>query len=159
MKYLPSIILLFFVFSCSNATESETKAVLNEPETTAPPTGIVDVNPLNDPTPLPEMINFFGLGPGARLVSPYTLKGRAIGSWYFEGDFPVTLVGEDGNLIASTPAKAMGDWTKPGWVPYQAKLSWLAAPNTKAKLVLTLDNPAGEGEGRRRAVEIPVLLK
>lgn len=105
------------------------------------------------------MISFFGIGPGAHLVSPYTLKGRAIGSWYFEGSFPVTIVGEDGNVIASAPAAAEGDWMKGGWVPYQSKLTWIAGPNTKAKLVLTLNNPADEGEGKRRAVEIPVLLK
>ncbi len=163
MKYLPSIFLLLLFVSCNSSTDtstdSSTTEVAKKQTEVTPPPGIVDINPLNDPTPLPEMISFFGIGPGAQLVSPYTLKGKAIGSWYAEGNFPVTLVGEDGNLIASAPAMAMGDWMKAGWVPYQSKLTWIAGPNTKAKLILSLNNPADEGEGKIRALEIPVLLK
>ncbi len=160
MKCFPVVFLLLFLFSCNNAADTNTAATeATEEAKTSPIRGIVDVNPLNDPTPLPEMINFTSLAPGGNLYSPHTLKGRAIGSWYHEGDFPITIVGEDGTVIASAPATAKGDWMQEGWVPYEAVLEWDAEPNTKAKLVFTLNNPADEGEGKRRALEIPVFLK
>ena len=159
MRYLSLLALSILLFTCNDSPAPVAEDVTPAPVEIPRAPGIVDVNPLNDPTPLPEMIYFFGFGPNANLVSPFTFNGKAIGSWYAEGSFPVTIVGEDGNLIASAPAKATGDWRQAGWVPYQSKLTWVAGPNTKAKLVLTMANPAGEGEGKQRALEIPVYLK
>lgn len=153
MRYLSLVILSLFLSGCGETSSTEAA------QSPAATEGIVDINPLNDPTPLAEMITLDGIGPGAQLISPYTLKGKAIGGWYSEGQFPVRLVSEDGRPIASSPGMAIGNWMRAGWVPFQSKLAWIAGPGTKAKLILTLDNPADEGEGSRRSVEIPVVLK
>ena len=162
MKFFYAIAFTLMLTGCGDAPEKSAgqteKPVAASTSASNIPT-IVDVNPLNDPTPLSEMISFVGLGPGGHITSPYTLRGRAVSGWYFEGSFPVQLLAEDGTVIAEAPAAAQEDWMQEGWVPYRATLKWNAKPDTKAKLVLSLDNPAEEGEGKRRALEIPVVLK
>lgn len=159
MHHLPLIFLLLFSYGC-NPPSTDQSAEPTKPATDAPQyEDPVDVNPLNDPTPLAELITYDGIGPGAHLISPYVLKGKAIGHWFQGGKFPVTIVGEDGNLIASSPGKTTGEWTQTGWVPYQSKLAWIAGPDTRATLILSLALPTGGGEHKIRSVEIPVILK
>src|ERR1035437_1342255 len=42
--------------------------------------------------------------------SPIVIVGKARGNWYFEATFPVELVDNDGNILASTAARAETDW-------------------------------------------------
>src|SRR3989344_1342555 len=46
----------------------------------------------------------------ALLTSPYTVRGEARGTWYFEASFPVRLVDANGNLVVQWHAEAQRDW-------------------------------------------------
>ncbi|TXF91286.1 hypothetical protein FUA23_03420 [Neolewinella aurantiaca] len=154
MRYLSIFVLVVFLSACGEqaATAGSSAA---EPAMA----GITDVNPLNDPAPLSELVTFNGIGPGAHLVSPYTLKGQAVRNWFHNGRFSVSIVGEDGLMIASSPGMATGNSTPGGWVPYQSKLAWIAGPGTKAKIILAPNSAVDKEAGGLRAVEIPVILK
>lgn len=81
--------------------------------------------------------------PRATLGDHLEVRGRAAGTWYFEGNFPVRLVGPDGRELAVAPAVADGDWMTEAYVPFVAELQLPAELPTRAMLVLERANPSG----------------
>ena len=94
---------------------------------------------------------------GARVKSPLPVTGSAIGSWYFEGSFPVVLVDASGNVIAQAPATAKGDWMSTSSVPFAAVLTWDSKTATSGILILKKDNPSGMPENDKQ-VSFPVVF-
>jgi hypothetical protein len=88
--------------------------------------------------------------------SPLVVKGRAPGSWYFEASFPVTLLDDKGNKIATTAASAESDPLTENFVPYSALLEFKTTA-TSGYLLLNNDNPSGLPENSL-SVKIPVLF-
>jgi hypothetical protein len=88
--------------------------------------------------------------------SPLEIDGQAKGGWFFEGQFPVRLIGKNGEVIAAAQAKALGDWTKEDPVPFRAILEFSAPTAVSATLVLAQDDPSGQGNGQEK--KIPVTL-
>lgn len=80
---------------------------------------------------------------GASVSSPLVVLGKVPGNWSFEGNFPVRLVDEMGNLIADTQGKLLDEWATDKLVPFQAKLTWTESHQGKLKLILENDNPSG----------------
>lgn len=158
MRYLLLFLPLLLLLSCQPSGDSSTSAA-GDTSAIADRTKIVDFNPDKDPRALSEMIQIDGIGAGAAISSPFTLTGKAIGEWYFEGDFPVMLKDMEGNILSTVPARAQTGWMDPGFVPFRAEVIFIAGPGTPALLVLEKDNPGEEGEGTARAVEIPVVLR
>ena len=95
----------------------------------------------------------------AELLSPFTVKGEARGTWYFEASFPVQLKNDKGVVVASGPAQAQGDWMTENFVPFTITLSFKRqVAGSKGTLILHRDNPSGlpQNEG---SLEIPVVFK
>lgn len=94
--------------------------------------------------------------PDQTVASPLVVYGRAKGTWYFEGSFPVKLLDAQGNVLAQAPAQAQGEWMTTDYVPFSAQLpAFTATPGTTGKLVLEKDNPSGLPQNAA-SVEIPV---
>lgn len=88
------------------------------------------------------------------MTSPVTLRGEARGPWFFEGSFPVQLIDNLGNEIATGVAQADGEWMTEDFVPFTATITF----STTAKsggIVLKKDNPSGEPENDA-SVTVPV---
>lgn len=87
---------------------------------------------------------------GAKVTSPLTVRGKARGMWFFEASFPLELISEDGEVIASGIATAEGEWMTEEFVPFTALLAFdLVEAKTrgdKVTLVLRKDNPSGLSE-------------
>jgi len=83
--------------------------------------------------------------PGAHqiLKSPFTALGEARGVWFFEGDFPVKVLDEEGNLIKMAIAKAQGDWMTEDFVPFLVRIDFNVEKTTYGTLVFQKDNPSG----------------
>jgi len=97
--------------------------------------------------------------PGARITSPLTFKGKARGTWFFEGDFPVILLDAQGNRIAESYASAKGEWMTENFVNFEGILHFRNSfSGTKGILILKKDNPAGLPEFDD-ALEIPVIFE
>ena len=99
-------------------------------------------------------------GPGAVIRSPLIIKGRARGTWFFEGDFPLILKDHKGRIIALGYAKARGQWMTKEFVPFEGILKF-KVPATAAgrgTLVFRKDNPSDRTE-LDDAMELPVHLK
>jgi len=97
--------------------------------------------------------------PGETVISPLVIKGEARGYWFFEASFPVVLVDEKGNEIASGPAQADGDWMTEDFVPFTATLTFAGVPERfNGKLFLKKDNPSGLPENDD-ALVIPLVVE
>ncbi|MCC6405255.1 MAG: hypothetical protein IT405_02610 [Candidatus Yanofskybacteria bacterium] len=109
------------------------------------PTG----TPMASPTPLAttdadDLIIIDQPLPMASVSSPLRVSGKARGSWFFEGSFPVILTDWDGLIIATVPAQAMGEWMTTEWVPFEATVVFeKPAYSSRGALILKKDNPSG----------------
>ena len=81
--------------------------------------------------------------PNTVVTSPLTVTGEARGNWYFEAQFPVKLYDAQGNLLASGPAHAQGDWMTDAFVPFTVTLDFKKPTTDTGALVLEKDNPSG----------------
>lgn len=93
------------------------------------------------------------------ITSPMTIKGEALGTWFFEASFPVFLVNWDGLIIAQGVAQAKGDWMTTDYVPFEVTLTFdVPSYGDNGALILKKDNPSGlpENDG---AVELPVKFR
>lgn len=84
------------------------------------------------------------LSDGAEVTSPLEISGSASGLWYFEGDFPIELVGENDQVIAQSYVSAQGDWMTEEQVPFTGTIEFDVSEPTNATLVLLEDDPSGE---------------
>lgn len=134
----------FALAACSPQTSSETAPAASE--TPAPtPAAAAEADLATVTTPVS----------GATVTSPLTVSGVAPANWFFENQFPVRLVAEDGTDIAFAPAHPRVSWTDPGPKEYDAELAFTATG--PATLVLEEDMPGEDEEPRQ--VRIPVILQ
>ncbi|MFA6993260.1 MAG: GerMN domain-containing protein [Patescibacteria group bacterium] len=91
----------------------------------------------------------------AEVTSPLTVKGEARGVWFFEASFPVKLLAENGEVLASGIATAGSNWMTEDFVPFAASLEFTAPAGTAGSLVLERDNPSDLPENDAQVV-IPV---
>ena len=91
--------------------------------------------------------------------SPLSISGRARGSWFFEGSFPIVLLDSDRNTIAEGHATAQSEWETNDFVKFLGNLQFNNyIKGQKGILVLKKDNPSGL-TANDDSIEIPVLFK
>lgn len=93
--------------------------------------------------------------PNDNIKSPLLISGLARGYWFFEASFPVSLLDDNGNEIASGIAQAEGEWMTTEFVPFKATLNFEESSVKTGKLILKKDNPSGLPENDDEVV-IPV---
>lgn len=106
-----------------------------------------------------ELIVVESPAPGAAIKSPLSIRGRARGTWFFEGDFPIVLEDADGNVVATSFATALGEWMTNEFVPFAAELSFKRPDeSSRGTLVFKKDNPTDQPE-LDNAAAIPVFFR
>lgn len=108
--------------------------------------------------PAEEKIILESPKPNEVISTPWQVKGKARGNWFFEASFPIKLLDQNGNKIAVAIAQAQGEWMTTEFVPFKAQLNFAVATDTSATLVLVKDNPSGLPELNEQKT-IPVFLK
>lgn len=93
-----------------------------------------------------DMIQVKTPQPGTVIRSPLTVRGEAKGPWYFEGDFPLLLKDNEGEILARGVASAKGEWMTTDFVPFVGKLVFTAPEARLGELILQKDNPSGRRE-------------
>lgn len=81
--------------------------------------------------------------PDAVTGKEFSVIGRARGSWFFEGSFPLEVLDENGKSIAVGYAQAEGEWMTTEFVPFKGEIKVPESYIGKAVLVLKKDNPSG----------------
>lgn len=148
-KYILSLSVLAIVFAgCLNQNqglkqnEAETKTPLKtadeQAETAGQPEIVVDT-----------------VESGDTVESPLTVKGKALGSWFFEGTLPVQMENSKGEIIGMAQARALDNWMQEGYVNFEAELPFNLVDETAGTLVIKNDNPSGLPENEKK-YEIPV---
>lgn len=85
--------------------------------------------------------------PGAVIESPLTIRGRARGSWFFEGDFPILLKDAGGNVIARSYVTAETEWMTTDFVDFSGSLSFTnPRRGSRGTLVFVKDNPSDQAK-------------
>ncbi|MDD5626669.1 MAG: Gmad2 immunoglobulin-like domain-containing protein [Patescibacteria group bacterium] len=155
---------LFLGASCEQGEKQQVTppAPKGEEDTAIPPTSDSEGDETNPPAAeTNEMIVVTSPQPGEAIASPLIVRGRARGTWYFEGSFPVSLMDWDGKIITNGYAEAKGEWMTEEFVDFEGTIKF-TKPNTevsnKGTLILRRDNPSGLPENDA-AIEIPIVFK
>ncbi len=97
--------------------------------------------------------------PGDLVSSPLRVHGRARGTWFFEGDFPLLLKDAAGRVIAEKYATAKGEWMTEDFVPFEGTLEFKKPSSSdRGTLIFKKDNPTGRPE-HDDALEFPVCFR
>jgi len=102
-----------------------------------------------------DLIQIESPRPNTQISSPVIIKGKARGTWFFEGSFPVKLIDDQGVVIGNAIATADGEWMTQDFVPFTANLTFTLSDSNKGKLILEKDNPSGLPENED-FLEVPV---
>ena len=96
---------------------------------------------------------------GQEVRSPLKVSGKARGTWFFEGSFPIQLVDTNGSIIATSIATSSSDWMTEDFIDFSSEITFVKPTSTKdVLLVLKKDNPSGKPE-LDQSILIPVILK
>ena len=96
--------------------------------------------------------------PYGLVTKELTVKGKAVGPWFFEGSMPVSLKTKTGVVIATGVATAQGDWMTTGFVPFAAVLKFDEPKEDSGFIVIEKSNPSGLEENSDE-INIPVIFK
>lgn len=93
----------------------------------------------------------------SQIKSPIKINGQAVGNWYFEGSFPISVVGSNGKILGGGVATANGDWMTTEFVPFSSEVVFDKENATSGAIILKKDNPSGDPK-LDDSIEIPVLF-
>ena len=84
---------------------------------------------------------------GTVINSPLKIRGRARGTWFFEGDFPLILKDMNGRVITRGYVTARGEWMTEKFVPFEGTITFKKpATADRGILVFKKDNPSDRSE-------------
>lgn len=129
-----ALFLIISVTSCKTETKREVDRIEENP--------VTDTVKTREETRIADLIQVESPQPNAEIISPLQIKGKARGTWFFEGDFPVRLFDEQGNEIAVAIATAQGEWMTEEWVDFTATMEFEAPASGNGVLVFEKSNPS-----------------
>jgi hypothetical protein len=104
-----------------------------------------------------DLIQIESPAPRQVIRSPLTIRGKARGPWYFEGDFPVELQDKNRNTLATGIAKAKGRWMTRDFVPFELQLKFKAPQAEPGYLLFKKANASGRPEHEQH-YRLPILF-
>ena len=81
--------------------------------------------------------------PNNLVHSPITVQGKARGSWFFEGSFPIILLDANKKIITTSIATSKGNWMTTEFIPFQATLTYNLPTTDTGFVLFKRDNPSG----------------
>jgi hypothetical protein len=97
--------------------------------------------------------------PGSTVISPVTVRGKARGAWFFEGEVTLQLLDRERNVLAQGFATAQSNWMTNDFVPFEGTLTFESRPDvTEGMLVVKRNNPS-DNRDLDEAMEFPVVFR
>ncbi|OGC59583.1 hypothetical protein A2380_00135 [candidate division WWE3 bacterium RIFOXYB1_FULL_43_24] len=109
---------------------------------------------IQTPAETPEIIVDYPQ-PDDVVGNPLIVRGRARGSWFFEGTFPLTLYYGVGGDFVDGYATAKGEWMTEDYVEFEAVLNYMVPPTNDGLLSLQRNNPS-DLEGLHDSIQVKV---
>lgn len=111
------------------------------------------------PSPYPTHESIIIVSPraGSLVSEKITIVGRARGEWFFEGVFPIKILNNDGEEIASGIAVAQENSYTEEYVPFAATVTVDTEENTSGFIEFQKDNPSGLQENSE-SYQIPIII-
>ncbi|OGH14894.1 MAG: hypothetical protein A2687_04585 [Candidatus Levybacteria bacterium RIFCSPHIGHO2_01_FULL_38_26] len=81
--------------------------------------------------------------PNTLVSNPLSIQGEARGTWFFEANFPVRLIDENGVELGIGIVQAEGEWMTEDFVPFNAEITFSSPPSNNGTLILEKSNPSG----------------
>ncbi|MCB0711915.1 MAG: hypothetical protein KDD67_06265 [Ignavibacteriae bacterium] len=116
---------------------------------------LIDKGGWRKDVPLSDLIRVVHPTPNSLITSPLKVKGEAVGGWYFEAVFPITLYDSEGNILAEIMPLPQGEWMTENFVPFTGESEFEVPDGGVGKLVFERDNMSGSVE-EDRSLTIPV---
>lgn len=112
---------------------------------------------------VPEQANsdavvFQSVRPNQLVESPLEVRGTALGTWFFEANIGLRLLGADGKEIARGHAEATADWMTANPVPFKGVITFTTPTTATGFVEVEKDNPS-DNRGLDATVRIPVRFK
>ena len=147
VRLIPLLVMLCMAFSCKNTGQKDPESRTNEMDRSQENTSR-EIQEDEDPQErlLSDLIQVETLQEGEEINFPLHIKGQARGMWFFEGDFPIYLISEDGEELAVAIAVAQGNWMTTEWVPFTATLEYEPEQGGEGFLVFEKSNPSDKRE-------------
>ena len=76
------------------------------------------------------------------VTSPLVVKGKAKGTWFFEGELPITLYYGVGSDFVSTYVMAEGEWMTADYVDFELSIDFPVPETNDGLLVIQKNNPS-----------------
>ncbi len=96
----------------------------------------------------------------AVVTSPIQVTGKAKGTYFYEGSFPIMVTDSKGQIIGNGVATAEGEWATESFVPFTATILYMPPQGDTektGKLILQNDNPSGIPENSIQRV-VPIVF-
>lgn len=121
----------------------------NTPDVVAPITPTPDVPTVQPAEKVGKIVVTSPLPESTVSASPITIKGRAVGNWFFEASAPVSIVNWDGLIIGEgyVTVDEGYNWMTTEFVPFTGTVSYDASqlgPYKYGWIIMKKDNPSGE---------------
>lgn len=95
---------------------------------------------------------------GQAVQSPLSVEGEARGAWFFEASFPIKILDEAGNVLATSYVQATEDWMTEDFISFKGEISFVSKNRSNGFLVLAKDNPSGLPENDKE-IRLPIILE
>lgn len=92
------------------------------------------------------------------IESPLIVRGQARGFWFFEANLPISIIDENGKILAQVGAQAGSDWMTEEYVPFETELNFATTTTANGFLIVAKDNPSGLSEFDEE-IRIPIKFR
>ena len=135
MKMKNPFLLLLFTMLLLTSCKNETKGTIPPGENTE-----------KQQASIPDTLIVAHPSPGELIISPDTIRGKARGTWFFEGSFAIRLLNNNGKEIAVGIAQAQEDWMTEDWVNFSAEIQFEKPASETGFLLFEKANPSGKAK-------------
>lgn len=104
-----------------------------------------------------DLIRIDSPRPNSKIKTPLAIKGKAKEYWFFEGDFPVKLLDENGIELGTAVAQALSEWMTEDFVAFETTLDFQTPATNRGVLILEKDNPSGLPENADELI-VPIYF-
>lgn len=94
----------------------------------------------------------------SEINSPVQIQGQAIGPWFFEGNFTIQIIDNQGNKIGESLAYAQENYMTDHMVPFSAEINFNLNNSQQGKIIFKRANPSGLPENAE-SFELPIQIK